>query len=263
LHWYDGNLARSVATAEMAAERYATDGDERSRCEMLANAAGAMAELGLLEAGEDRLCKALEAAERMQLGMVSACILMNLAEIRAWIGRLDAALSAARRAQALARHQGDPRIEAGAVMILSRVACLEGHFAEAESQARDAIALVEKVLPMVPVGRAVLARALLEGGQPGAALAEAEAAYRLVEELGWLETGEASVRLTYAECLIVAGRESDGALVLRDLCRRILERADRIEDPRWREAFLSNIPEHARAFDLARRFTPLGYAGRG
>jgi thioredoxin-like negative regulator of GroEL len=108
------------------------------------------------------------------------------------------------------------------------------------------------VPPLLAGGLAALARVLLARGKVAEALARAEEAHVLFQQLGNLEEGEASVRLAYGQCLLAAGDRDRAREVLAAAARRLEARAALIDEPQWREAFLARIPDHAQTLALHR-----------
>ncbi len=102
----------------------------------------------------------------------------------------------------------------------------------------------------LPAAIAARARALLELGRAGEALAATTEALSLLES-GRRDEEGFLVRLVHAEALAAAGQraEAKGAIALAR--NGLLVRAGRISDPAWRERFLSDVPDHARILALA------------
>ena len=98
----------------------------------------------------------------------------------------------------------------------------------------------------------VLSHVLLMRGKKDDALSAALEGKRLFDQTGGVVDGESLFRLAYAEALHAAGRTDDARAAIDDARRRLHERADRIEDPRWRRQFLEEIREHARTLECAR-----------
>jgi tetratricopeptide (TPR) repeat protein len=253
LAWHEGNQPEAVSRLEAAAKGYESLGDVRSSTEVLANLAAASGDLGLLEEAEERLCAALSLAERMELRVISAAVLMNLAMLRAQLGKFDEAETTGKRAVELARRQGDPRIEGVTDTYLSISSLFKGSFLEAESYARAATALLAHVSPQLPAALAALSQALLHQGDTGSALDLAQKAYRMLEEHGRVEDGEALVRLAYAKSLAASGSVEGALAVIAVACARLEQRAAAIKNPVWRRSFLSRLPEHAETFSLRQR----------
>jgi hypothetical protein len=67
---------------------------------------------------------------------------------------------------------------------------------------------------------------------------------------GW---GAVGIRLALAEACFAAGDEAAGEASLRRALTTLRECARDIPEPSARERFLSQVPENARALDLARR----------
>jgi serine/threonine protein kinase/tetratricopeptide (TPR) repeat protein len=247
---HHGQQARALAGFEAALTACEPLGDARTSIEMLTNLGGALCDLGVLVEAEQRLATALTTAERMGLHFVVSLILLNLSLARAHLGRLDDARAAAERSAAIARDQHDRRVGGCAEIYLSGIALLDKRPLDAETRARAALDTLANVPPLLPAARAALARALLAQGRRDEALTSAGAAHALLESAGWVEDGEALIRVVYAECLIAAGSKSHAAQVLHKAVQRLDDRAAAIEKPEWRAAFLS-LPEHARTLELA------------
>ena len=131
---------------------------------------------------------------------------------------------------------------------ISRIELETGHAEAAVESARRAVETFHEDAPYRSVALASLARAELAVGRNEDALARAEGAIAIIAG-GAIEEGEALVRLTHAEALRAAGRDSteaDAALV-----RWLEERAARIRDEELRRSFLE-IPEHRAIRALAR-----------
>ncbi|WP_437567083.1 hypothetical protein [Sorangium sp. So ce542] len=69
-----------------------------------------------------------------------------------------------------------------------------------------------------------------------------------------IEEGESLVRLTIAEALSAHGRREEAAAAIAAAKVALLARAEKLRDPIWRERFLRDVPDNARALDLARRW---------
>jgi serine/threonine protein kinase/tetratricopeptide (TPR) repeat protein len=252
---HHGQQARALAGFESALKACEPLGDARTSIELLTNLGGAFGDLGVLDDAEQRLATALATAERMGLPFIMSCILSNLSQVRGNLGRLDEARAAGERAAAIARDQSDSRIKGVSEIYLSRIALLSDRPLDAETSARCALTTLANVPPFRPAAMAALGRALLAQGRRDEALASASEAHALLESAGWVEDGEASIRLVYAECLLAAGNKSAAAHVLDKAVHRLEDRAAAIEKPEWRAAFLK-LPEHARTLELAAAHTP-------
>jgi len=252
---HHGQQARALAGFEGALKACEPLGDERTSIEMLTNLGGAYGDLGLLEEAEQHLVSALAKAERIGLRFLVSCILLNLSMVRANLGRLEEARAAGERAVAIAGEQSDTRIKGCEEIYLSGIALLSDRPLDAETNARSALTTLANVPPLRPAAMAALGRALLAQGRRDEALASATEAHSLLESAGWVEDGEALIRLVYAECLLAAGSKAAAAHVLDKAVHRLDDRAAAIEKPEWRAAFL-RLPDHARTLELAAAHTP-------
>jgi eukaryotic-like serine/threonine-protein kinase len=245
-----GDQATGVAGFEAALRAFEAAGDERSACELLHNVGVTLGELGVLEQAEEHLRRALATAERLDLQYVIAGVLMNLALLLTHQARLYEARTCAERALNLARKQGDRRFEGAALLSLAMIAHSDLDSARAKTLAGEAVEALQQVPPALPLALSVLSRALLGSGRVAEALDNARSANVLLEALGRVEDGEASVRLVYAEALAAAGRWEEARQVLDRAVNRLEERAAAISKPEWRASFLSRLPDHARTVAL-------------
>jgi tetratricopeptide (TPR) repeat protein len=181
----------------------------------------------------------------MELRSVSVAILTNLALLGAMSGNFEEAEAAGERAVTLARRQGDPRIEGISETHLSISHYLKGAYVDAEIHAQAAISLLANTLPSLPAGLAALSQALLSQGRAISALEYGQRAHRMLEEQGRVEDGEALIRVAYARCLSAFGLDDEAAAVFRAARTRLEQRATRITNPKWREAFLTRPLYHA------------------
>jgi hypothetical protein len=91
---------------------------------------------------------------------------------------------------------------------------------------------------------------LLARGRVDESLDVSGRARELLERLGSIEEGDATVRLARAEALRAAGREDDARAAIAAARANILGRGARIADETFRAGFLA-LPDHARALALA------------
>jgi hypothetical protein len=73
----------------------------------------------------------------------------------------------------------------------------------------------------------------------------------VLASLGSIEEGDAMVRLVHAEALAALGMNERYAAAVSEARDHLLVRAARISDPRWRERFLTSVPDNARTLELA------------
>jgi hypothetical protein len=84
------------------------------------------------------------------------------------------------------------------------------------------------------------------------ALSSAGEAYALLETLGNVEDGEATIRLALGESLVVSSDLSSARQVLQKAVQWLRKQASTIDNCDWRKSFLIRIPEHRRILELAR-----------
>jgi tetratricopeptide (TPR) repeat protein len=246
-----GDLGGSLIGLAAALEAFDQAGDRRTACAARANLGFVLTELGDFARAEEALRAALRDAGRMGLDEVAGSVLHNLGNAVAQAGRLDEARRLEEQARAHFRRHGSTRMEGCSGTYLAQIALLSGDPADAEQRARAAAEQLAVAPPLRALAMAVLARALLQQGRAPEALAAAEEAFAVLEASGGaLEEGESLVRLVHAEALAAAGRRAEALAALAAAKARLLERADAIRDPAWRESFLANVPENARTLAL-------------
>jgi eukaryotic-like serine/threonine-protein kinase len=68
----------------------------------------------------------------------------------------------------------------------------------------------------------------------------------LLERLGGVEERESLIRWVHALALRNSGREPEGRRRMAEAPRRLLDRADRINEPHWRMSFLEGVRDNER-----------------
>lgn len=134
------------------------------------------------------------------------------------------------------------------------VTCLRrGDFRAAELNARSARAGFDRigVHAYVPHADVALLRVLLGLGAVDEALAAAEIALAHLQQNGPFGIIESAVRLQVARAQHAAGRTADARETLRVALAQLEARAARSDDEGQRQAFLSEVPEHAELRALA------------
>jgi tetratricopeptide (TPR) repeat protein len=183
------------------------------------------------------------------------------AETRHWLswalagqGALEKAIAMGDHAVQTALALGSPRLEARSRSYLAAALALAGDLERADREARRAAEAAQDVPPVRAHALAVLAQTLLESKLPEDALEHAEEAMRLLESLGGIEEGESLVRVMHAEALAAVGRMDDAKASIARARDRLLDRAQKISDPRMRQSFLTNVAENARTMKRARQW---------
>ncbi|WP_434042451.1 MULTISPECIES: serine/threonine-protein kinase PknK [Sorangium] len=259
LRQHNGDPSACIASMSAALAAFEDIGDRREACRARLNMGLCYVQFGHFEAAAEVLRAGLEEAERMALDDRVPNALQNLGLALAHAGEVDAAKAALRSSIEALQRRGDRRRECESRLQLARVLLLAGEPALAEVESREAEALARAAPERLPAAMAARARALLDLGRAGEALAATtEALSRLEsdrhEEEGFL------VRLVHAEALAAVGQtaEAKGAIALAR--NGLLVRAGRISDPAWRERFLRDVPDNARILALARGWLDEGEA---
>jgi tetratricopeptide (TPR) repeat protein len=223
----------------------------RETFEARLNVAAALGTVGKLEESEGHFRELLAIAERMNLQSLEPVMLQNLGIIRADLGALEDAAGLIHAALMAARRQGDPRVEGNCHHTLGVIDTRAGRFQSAERHARAAV--VNAVAAVRPLAIAGLAEALLGQRRIDEALEQAREANRILDEQGYVEDGEALVRLSLVECLVAAGDDLSAREAGLRAYRRLIERAAAIDEPDLRTSFLTSLPDHRRTVELAQR----------
>jgi tetratricopeptide (TPR) repeat protein len=247
-----GDSGRCLEGLQAALTAFERAGDRRNACATRGNIGFILAELGDFAGAEDALRGARSSADRMGLYDISATALHNLGPVLAYRGDIEEARRLEQQAIETFQRQGSLRFEGIARTYLARIELLAGDGAAAEREARAAADALMAAPPLRAAALAVLARSLLAVRRTDEALEAAHEAFSLLESLGSLEEGEALVRLVYAETLTAGGKEGDFFAVITEARERLLTRAVRIGDQRWRERFLTQVPDNAQTLALAR-----------
>jgi eukaryotic-like serine/threonine-protein kinase len=257
---YQARSSRSMFTgdagayleSELAAfAAFERAGDLRYACVQRGHVGYAWLELGAYAEAEEALRDALDRATALGLQNVVATAKHNLGRALAARGDLVEAARVEAEAVAAFDAQGDRRLTGGARLYLGAIYYEQGEFAAAEREV--SLALASSQLPMQAQMRATLARILLASGRVVNALAEARSAMKILDELGAIEEGEALVRLVLAEALLGSDRREEARAVIGVAGARLLARAERISDPRYRKSFVERVADHARTIELATR----------
>lgn len=243
---HDGDPGAYATGLKSAISLFADAGDRRNATNERMSLGFALAELGDYAAAEPALVEARAAAVEMDLAQTVAYADHNLANVLACSGQLARAKEAAERAIAAGQAQRDPRLEGLTRVYLSSILLLSKDELAAKSEASTALSLLAELAAPRAAALTALARAELALGHQGPALDAAAEAYRVLEQLGGLEEGEAGARLVYAEALNVTGDFDHAQRVVATARDRLYQRAMRIGQPAWRLSFLEYVPDHAR-----------------
>jgi serine/threonine protein kinase/tetratricopeptide (TPR) repeat protein len=247
--------AAVLIETEKCAACFEAIGDARQGCFHRTNVGYAKFEMGLFREAERDLRAALGTAERMAIDLAANTARKNLALTCAHQGALDEARLLGRQACRWFAERDDTRELALSRLYLATVLILDQDLDEAELEARAALQLLPESVPLRPFGLGTLARTLLLRGCHDQALEIAREAYRLLESLGNIESGESMVRLVFAEALEATGAHEHARAIIDQARDVLLARAGAISRADWRRSFLENIPDHLRTVTLAGLWT--------
>jgi tetratricopeptide (TPR) repeat protein len=175
--------------------------------------------------------------------------MLNLGLVLLGRGALAEAEALERRALGEFSVNGDQRNQASTRAALAQILTAAGRLAEAEHEARVAVALAATLEPMQALALAALSRVLGAAGRHAEALETSRRAAGIVERLGGLDEGDALVRLAHAEALHGIGDHAAATAAIEQAHERTLHRA-RPLDPERRERFLAHGPYVARTREL-------------
>ncbi|WP_437476894.1 protein kinase [Sorangium sp. So ce1014] len=249
-----GDMVAGARGMEATSLAFEQAGDRRNACSSRGGLGFIYVELGDFERAEAVLRAVVEEADRMHLHDLKMASEANLALALAYRGQLAEGRAFAESAASASRRSGIARTELFARSYLAKICVALGDFEAAEAEARAAVALVQSAPTLGVPAYAVLARALLGLGRIDEAVRTATEANSMLESFGTLEEGESLVRLTYAEALSASGRQHEALAAIASARTALLERAEKLIDPAWRERFLRDVPDNARTLDLARQW---------
>ncbi len=251
---FDGDTGENLELVRAASARFAEAGDERNECIKRERVGYSMMDLGAYGEAEHVLRGALETAARLGLANVAATARHNLGLTLARLGRFEEAVTIELEAAQAFAGSGNRRMEGAAFEYLALIRLEAGDAAGAEEDARRALERAREptLLPLNEAeSLAILARTLLAQGRAEEALEAARAGLEGLERLGGIDDGEAIIRLAWAEALSATGALEQAREATRAARERLLHRAGKIVDPRWKESFLANVPENARTLARA------------
>jgi tetratricopeptide (TPR) repeat protein len=236
-----------------AAKWFEEVGDRREYCSIGTTIGWLQAtELGLHSQAEPTLRRTMAFAEELGLPGVVASAKQNLAVALMHLKRFDEAQALLEETIADFERRGDNRLCAGSLYYLVLLFTIREQPFVAIEKGRAALEIAKGVPTTTACVQAALARALLLAGENGEALQHADAAVKILAELGGIEEGESLIVLAYGEALLANGEVERARETMRAANERLHRRAMAIGDAKIREAFLQQVPEHARTAALWR-----------
>ncbi len=234
-----------------AVDDFVAAGDIRNASLQRSNIGNAYLQLGGYRQAERVLSEAVSTAEPMKLSFAAGAR-ANLGFALSRMGHHEQGIAVELEALDRFGGQGNRRFEAIAHLYLALMRAAAGKAADAETSARAAVLAADGIPGIRAYALAVLAHQLLESGRTPEGVESAGQAATLLEEQSGVEEGESWIRVVNALAIAQSGNPGAAARLILDAKVRLLERANRITDPRWRESFLRNIPEHAQTLAFAK-----------
>ncbi len=252
---YGGDPAGYLKQLEAAVTLFAEAGDVRNACLQRANIGNGYLQLGAYARARGLLREAIAVGEPMRLGFI-APVRANLGFVLARLGDVAQALEIETAALEQCIRERYRRFETVARIYLAGILSLRGETERAEDELRSAIAGSASAPPIRAYALANLAELLFTQERAAEARVAADEAMVTLRRLEGVEEGESLIRLQHALALEATGDAAGAATAVGEARRRLLERADRINDQRLRRSFLDHMPENARTLALASRYKP-------
>jgi hypothetical protein len=210
------------------------------------------AELGDPDTGAETMRRVLVVAQKLNEALALSRTGVCLAFILCFYGPLAGCDEAIALADHTVHTKGINSIYLGmAHDVLGHAHLRNGRLADAERESRRAL----EVLKSIPVLRlsasATLIRILLATDRGAEALTLADAGLDESDWIGGVGFAEVRLRVAAAEARHAAGDLDGARAALRSALDHIAQRAERIADPAWRDRYLSRVPDHLRARELA------------
>lgn len=248
---HDGDPMRYMELVKESVDDFVAAGDIRNASLQRSNTGNAYLQLGGYRSAVRVLTEAVATAEPMRLSFAAAAR-ANLGFALARTGQIEQALAVESEALERFVEQGNRRFEAVARLYLALILVTAGRAGEAEAPARAAVEAAEGTPGIRAYALAVLANLALDAGRTPEGVDLAVQAAALLERQAGVEEGEAWIRVVHASAMAQKGDTRAAARLVLDARARLLERANRISDARWRERFLHNVPENAQTLAFAK-----------
>jgi tetratricopeptide (TPR) repeat protein len=250
---HEGDPAGYLQHLEAAVLCFAEAGDARNACLQRSNIGNGYMQLGAYARAKGVLKEALALGEPMRVGFIAA-VRANLGFVMARLGDPEQALEIETAALEQCIREGYRRFELASRIYLANILAMRGEAPRAEAELRAAAQGSASVPAIQAYALANLADLLFSQERAAEAAAWAKEAMSILRRLSGIEEGESLVRLEHALALAAEGDEAGAATAVAEARRRLLDRADRINDQRLRRSFLDHIPENARTLALASRY---------
>jgi serine/threonine protein kinase/tetratricopeptide (TPR) repeat protein len=254
---HEADLTSYVRRVERAVENFTSAGDMRNTCLQRVNIGNAYVHLGAYALAVTAFREALAIAEPMQLDFVSS-ILANLGHALAHLGNIEEARSVEAAALERVVQQGNRRGEGFVAIYMSMIMRLAGDKDGALGMAQRALEVSEGVPAVRAYALALIAGIAIAKNNEAEALERSREAVDILNRLEGIEEGESLIRWTYALALRASGHDQEAEKQIEEARDRLLKRAERISDPRWRQSFLEQVNDNARVMEFAASW--IGYS---
>jgi tetratricopeptide (TPR) repeat protein len=244
------DLEESALAFTAAADGFEQSGALRLASGARTNVAAVYLEMGAAEPALAALDSALVAAERSGARYTLGLAQLNRGIALTRLARIDEAVGVLGEARAEMERQGDRRLVASASCALAEALCDARLLAEAEAEARRAVAAAAGLASSSAAALATLAFVLLARNDASAALVTAREA-DVQRATTTMEERELLLDLVLAEAELEVGDAGSARDRLTRVAAELRARAERIQAPTLRQAFLQNVPEHRRLLELA------------
>ncbi|MBK8255082.1 MAG: serine/threonine protein kinase [Polyangiaceae bacterium] len=248
---FDGDAMRYLDLVKEAVDEFVAAGDIRNASLQRSNIGNALLQLGGYKAAERVLSEAFATAEPMRLSFAAGAQ-ANLGLALARTGQTDEAIAAEKQALARFIDQGNRRFEAVSRLYLALIYTAAAKSDEALESAQSAVEAAATIPGIKAYALAVLANVKLTLGQTAEGVDLSEQALTLLQEQLGVEEGEAWIRFVNASATAQSGDIAKAKTLMEASKTRLLERAGRITDSRFRDTFLRNIPENAQTLAFAK-----------
>jgi serine/threonine protein kinase/tetratricopeptide (TPR) repeat protein len=247
---HEADLTSYVRRVERAVENFTSAGDMRNTCLQRVNIGNAYVHLGAYALAVAAFREALAIAEPMQLDYVCS-ILANLGHALAHLGNIEEAHNVESAALELVVQQGNRRGEGFISIYMSMIMRLAGDKEGALNMANRALDVSEGAPAVRAYALALMAGIAIAKNNETEALKYSQEAIEILNRLDGIEEGESLIRWTHALALRASGQDKEAETYIREARNRLLKRADRISDPRWRQSFLEQVNDNARVMEFA------------
>ncbi len=205
---------------------------------------------GSFDEAEACLCECLMLGEKLGLESDLASIRQNLGLVYLASGQADLAEQALRAALSSYERLQLPREESGALAYLARTLTERGGLDEAS----ELIGKAREIGGVAPAAQAVALAVSAEvdrkRGRFDSALTFARAAIALHQAHN-LDELVALMWVALVEALLACGQVDEARTTLGEALVWLNGRADKFDDPAWRKAFLTQVPDNAHLIALA------------